>query len=103
MATKKTAAKKATKAKKLAAKDLRAATLASVKAAMGKLPGGGIINGFILDPHDLEGLGQTPAALAKEISARAGAALGGVKLKPVVIKRPGGILVGFLPPALRAR
>lgn len=85
-------------AKKLAKTDLRAATLASVKAALGKVPGGGIINGFVLSDAALEKLRVSPNALAKSIASETSAATG-IPLKPVVIKRPGTILVGYLPPA----
>lgn len=84
--------------KKLATTELRAATLASVKAALGKVPGGGIINGFVLSDVALERLGVSANALAKDIAASTSAATG-LQLKPAVIKRPGTILVGFLPPA----
>lgn len=92
------AAKKKASSKKLAKADLKAATLASVKAALGKLPGGGIINGFVLSEDAVEKLGVTPNALAKQITADTSAATG-LRLKPTVIKRPGSILVGYLPPA----
>lgn len=99
MATKRKAKKQS--AKKLAVKDLRSATLASVRAAIGKAPGGGIINGFVLDEADVESLGKSPDALAKAIASDAGRAAG-LKLKPLVIKRPGTILVGFVPPPIRS-
>ena len=84
--------------KKLAKADLRAATLASVKAALGKAPGGGIINGFVLSDAALAKLGVSANALAKSVTASTSAATG-VPLKAAVTKRPGTILVGFLPPA----
>jgi hypothetical protein len=94
--TKKKAPKKA--AKKLAPINLAAATLKSVKAAIGKAPGGGIINGFVLDLDQLAALDVTPAQLAKAITQDTARATG-LTLKPLVIKRPGSILVGFMPPA----
>jgi hypothetical protein len=90
------AKKKATN--KLATAELRAATLASVKAALGKVPGGGIINGFVLSDVALQRLGVSANALAKDIAANTSAATG-LRLEPAVIKRPGTILVGYLPPA----
>ncbi|HEY3253915.1 MAG TPA: hypothetical protein VGJ91_08215 [Polyangiaceae bacterium] len=92
------AAKKKRAVKKLATADLRAATLASVKAALGKVPGGGIINGFVLSEAALEKLGVSANALAKKIAASTSEA-SGFSLEPAVIKRPGTILVGYLPPA----
>jgi hypothetical protein len=91
-------AKKTTRAKKLATADLLTATRASVKAAIGKLPGGGIINGFVLDEAALEKLGVSANALAKEVAASASSATG-LRLKPLVIKRPGTIIAGFIPPS----
>lgn len=93
MATKK---KKGTKM--LARTELRAATLASVKAALGKLPRGGIINGFVLSEAALEKLGVSALVLAKSVTATTASATG-LQLKPAVIKQSGTILVGFLPPA----
>ncbi len=100
-APKKKASPKKADSKKLALRDLRSATLASVKAAIGRLPGGGIINGFVLNEADLDRLEQTPAALAKEVAASTGRAAG-LKLKPVVIERPGTIICGFVPPPILA-
>lgn len=98
MAVKKRATQKSARGKKLATTDLRSATLASVKAAIGKVPGGGIINGFVLDEGTLEKLGVSANALAKEVAASTSLATG-IPLKPLVIKRPGAITVGFFPPS----
>jgi hypothetical protein len=68
-----------------------------VKAAIGKIPGGGIINGFVLDDGALEKLGVSANQLARDVAASASKATG-LKLKPVVIKRPGTIIAGFMPP-----
>lgn len=95
MATKKRAKKGS---KRLSNANLRTATLASVKAAIGKLPDGGIINGFVLDDTALAKLGVSANALAKSVAASTSQATG-LKLKPLVIKRPGTILVGYLPPS----
>lgn len=98
MAIRKKATKKSARGKRLAATDLRTATLASVKAAIGKIPGGGIINGFVLDEGALEKLGVSANALAKNVATSASQATG-LRLSPVVIKRPGTIIAGFLPPS----
>jgi len=95
--TKKKAKRKTSAPKKLAVANLRAITLASVKAAIGKQPGGGIINGFVLDETALEKLGVSANALAKSVTSATAKATG-LKLTPVVIKKPGSITVGFLPP-----
>jgi hypothetical protein len=99
MATKKKKAKrsKARSTRKLSVANLRSATLASVKAALGRVPSGGIINGFVLDEGALSRLSVSPNALAKDITLGIAKATG-LTLKPAVIRRPGGILVGFLPP-----
>ena len=98
MAIKKKAKRQGPAPKKLAVANLRAATLASVKAALGKQPGGGIINGFVLDEGALEKLGVSANELAKSVTANTAKATG-LKLTATVIKRPGSILVGFIPPS----
>ncbi len=86
----------------LKVRDLRSATDASIKAVLGKkFPGEpGIIAGFWLDDASVKTLDVSPLALAKDITKRASIA-SGMRLTAETLKRPGGILVGYIQPKFR--
>jgi hypothetical protein len=81
--------------------DLRTATAASIRAVLGKgfpkRPG--VVAGFWLDEAFIKEAGLKPNAIAKTIARQASAA-SGVKLTPGIIRGEGGILVGYVQPAI---
>ncbi len=79
--------------------DLAKITSASVAARLGRsLPaGGGILAGILVKPTDLERLGMSAAALARDIAGDV-ANETGLKIVAKTMKVPGGIIAGFLPP-----
>jgi hypothetical protein len=91
-------------AKRAKTVNLAALTAASVKAVVGrrKLPRPGILVGLLVDRDLVDALGTRPDALARGI-ARGVSAAAGLKLRPGVVRKPGGILVGYYPPILRLR
>lgn len=82
-------------------KDLQSATAASIKAVVGKrFPGKpGVIVGFWLDNAAVKAQGQTANAIAADVARQVGAA-SGLRVKPAILKRPGGVLVGYLQPRI---
>lgn len=97
----KKAAAKPKRAAKAAVADLSKLVEASVLAAAGKGGiGGGILAGFIATDGVIKELGKSPKALATAITSQLSKELG-LKLKPGVIKGPGGSLVGFMPVLIR--
>jgi hypothetical protein len=91
-------------AKRAKTVNLAAVTAASVKAVVGrgKLPRPGILVGLLVDRDLLDSLDTKPDALARGIAREASAAAG-LRLRPGIVRGPGGILVGFYPPTLRLR
>lgn len=94
------------KAKSISAANLSKLTQASVKALApgipGKFIGKGPTMGFILqqgfDPSEQLKLAGTITAQVSENAKAAGIA--GLKPQPVVVVRPGKIIVGFMPPEI---
>lgn len=82
--------------------DLKSATAASIRAVLGKgLPKRpGIIAGFWMDEAQIKASRMTPEAIAKKVASQASAA-SGVKLTPGLVRGGGGILVGYVQPAIR--
>ena len=99
--SKKAAKKVVRKAASLKVADIGTATAASVKAILGRAKPvkPGIIAGIVLDPRSVETLRLAPQALATKIAGRTSKAIG-IKLKPAVVRGPGGILVGYIQPRL---
>jgi hypothetical protein len=94
-----------TKARSIKRKNLAAVTKASVKAALVKASNDkrreppGTLTGFWINDEELQELGVTAEQLATDVAKGVKDALG-IAVKAEVIRLPGGVLTGFVPPPI---